>query len=454
MASGAFGKFTGNTIGEAAAFAAGIAIAPLLEPVVQELRNQTWAQAPDRPLDAEVAAEAVAEGFLSEAQGKSEAALTGIASTPFETLVELSREAPAVAEARNLIRRNAITLDQLHHAYAKAKIEPQFWPALDVLIQAPIPPAVAALAAVRGLIPDEGTLPVAPPTEQGKVPAFPVYNISGKAAAAAAGFSEEVYSVMVGINGRPMSLHEAASAYFRGIIELADYYRAVSEGDTRNEWREAILEQAREIITAHDAVENTIRGYSDQATMFERTARHGMSTDDTTILFQNAGRPLSVHQITTGLARGGSFHPEPGELTDPYEASVHESNIKPAYYELAIANKYTLPGYFVIKAMLAAGTITEAEGEQLFREEGWPPDLAAKAASALAGSAKTAPADSHVKSSETAAITAIRKAYVGGARNRGEATSALTQLGVSAETQDGLFKSWDVQKAIEAAAAP
>src|SRR5262249_50702709 len=130
---------------------------------------------------------------------------------------------------------------------------------------------------------------------------------------------------------------------------------------------------------------NHLRGYSKAADMLAGAARHGMTEADTNLLFQNAGRPLNIHQITTGLARGGKFNPEPGELTDPFEASSHESNIKPSYYDLHIANRYTLPTAFEIRGLLQGGAITEAEGETLYLQIGRPPDLAKKIATYFAG---------------------------------------------------------------------
>jgi hypothetical protein len=366
----------GNSVGEAAAFAAGLAIGPALEPLLQALKNETWPQYPDRPLEPDDAADVVAEGFITEKQGAAEAILTGTSATRFGHLAESARAGPAISEARELVRRKQLTKDQLHLAYRKAKIDPQWFTALDVLLDTPLSPQVAALAAVRGLIDDEGTLPVSPPTETGVIPPFPVYPISGKAAAAAVGLSEDAYSVMVGINGRPMSLHEAASAYFRGIIELPDYYRAVSEGDTRNEWRDAILEQARQIISAHDWVELHLRGYISQDEMYAGTANHGMSKDDTDRLFRVLGRPMTAHQITLGLARGATFKPLSGELTDPYEAAAHESNVKPSYYDLWIAaGKYSYPPLFQLNQLVKANAISADTAKDWATKGGLAPEV-------------------------------------------------------------------------------
>jgi hypothetical protein len=436
----------GSSVGEAAAFAAGLAISPALEPLLQALKNETWPQYPDRPLDPGDIADTVAEGFVSEATGAKEAGLTGTSETRFGHLVENTRAGVAITEARELVRRKKMTTAQLHVAYRKAKIDPQWFAALDVLLDTPLPPAVAALAAVRGLIDDEGTLPVSPPTARGKIDPFPVYPISGKAAAAAAGFSEDAYSVMVGINGRPMSLHEAASAYFRGIIDLPDFYRAVSEGDTRNEWRDAILEQARQIITAHDWVELHLRGYIDAAEMYAGTANHGMSVEDTDRLFKVLGRPMTAHQITLGLKRGAAFHPEPGEITDPYEAAAHESNVKPSYYDLWIAaGQYSYPPLFQLNQLVKSNAITAATAEDWATKSGYAPEVIA----ALGTFWENEQASSGSGTSKPKALTysQIHASWRHQVFTDAQALTELEGIGYSASRAQTLLDTWKAQAA-------
>jgi hypothetical protein len=298
------------------------------------------------------------------------------------------------------------------------------------------------------LLADPGLMPVQLDTSGGVVPAYPQATIDTLTEAASGGVNEDRLRVLVGSIGLPMSTKEAADAVFRGIIEKSDFYRSILEGDVRPEWADAIFAQAAEIITAHDAVENTLRGYTDTTTMYAQTARHGMSEADTTTLYQNAGRPLNVHAITTGLARGGTFQPEPGELTDPYEASVHESNIKPAYYDLAIANKYTIPGYFVIEALVKAGSLAPADAGTYFLQSGWPPDLVTKVVASLSTGTSTS-TPKIVTSATTAAVTAVRKAYLAGQLDAAGATQELTGLGETPAAIAGFLAAADTQKRVE-----
>ena len=437
-----FGKFTGNTIGEAAAFAAGVAIAPLLEPVVQELRNQSWQEAPSRPLDPATAAQGVAEHKIAEGAGASEAAMSGIGATPFANLVAIMRKAPGIAEGLHLIQRGQLAPSDFLTVLQRNGLEDEFITAYQNLSatglrpwDVPLSPQELAVGIVRSLVPDPGFLPVTLDTEGGKVQSYTPANIDAVKEAAESGTDSERLRVMVGSFGRPPGPVETARATFRQIIDRADFNRGILESDIRPEWADALFEVAREILTAHDWVELHLRGYITKQEMYDGTALHGMSPEDTDRLFNVLGRPLTVHQITTGLARGGTFQPVPGELTDPYEASVHESNIKPAYYDLAIANKYTLPGYFVIKAMLTAGTITEAEGAQLFKEEGWPPDLAEKAAAALAPAGSTG---------KRLTQSQIHAAFKAGTLSEADALARLEQDGYSPGDAQLLVDTWQV----------
>jgi hypothetical protein len=81
------------------------------------------------------------------------------------------------------------------------------------------------------------------------------------AEAAANGFDHDRLGVLVGLQGLPMGVIEAAQAYFRGVITHGDYIRAFNESNNRNEWAAAVLEYAKQIPTARDYIENALRGY-------------------------------------------------------------------------------------------------------------------------------------------------------------------------------------------------
>lgn len=442
------GKFLGNTVGEAAAFAAGVAIGPVLEPLLQALRNETWSLYPDRPLDAEAVAELVAQGLLPAADGAKEAALTGISKTLFGLLVQATQEAPEVGETIELWRRGLITDKQVDVALAKAKLLPDYREAVKDLYFDRLDPAVIATAIQRGIVADPGFLPVGPPDGEGKVAAFPTSDLDPLAEAKAQGVNRERLFVETAIVGNPASPQQAASGVFRGIIEKIDYYRAIAEGNTRNEWADAIFEQARQILTVHEYVEARLRGWIDTQAMYDGAAQHGMSEADTDLLFKVNGRPIPIHQVTTGLARGGVYDGDFSHVPEAYIRSLEEGNQRPEWYSLSYANRYSLPSVFVMRALTQDGTWSREKAEQRLLESGWIPADATEAAAKWSGGTSTT-ATTATKRFVTSALTAISKDYVALTMTEAEAREHLDALDVPAADQAALFKVWDVQRAVQ-----
>lgn len=449
-------------VGTAAGVAVGGAASAALDPALEPAKQDSWKKHPGKVLDAGRLAELVAQGLTKLDTAYERASRSGWSANNVDALVQLALEAPSVAETLELWRRNPtrpaseqITVEQVDHALAKAKIEPQYWPLLKELVNERLSPAEIALAIIRGLINDPGFMPVQLDTSGGVVPSYPVSEFDAVAEAAASGIDRERLRVMVGAIGRPMSPHEGASAVFRNIIKRGDYNKLILEGDIRPEWGDPLFEQAREILSVTQYAESHLRGYTpDLDTMFANMAKHGMSREDAELLFLNQGRPLALHQITTGLERGGEYNGPTDHIPPVYFDAVRESNVKPPYYNLDYANRYSYPTGFMIKAEAVAGELAKADTEQLLRELGWSPKWAtffsekwaAKAATAGTGATiKTSPV---VKSQETAAITLLRKAYVDGSYDQATADSFLAALDHNAAERVAVFKIWDVMRGI------
>lgn len=448
MASFLEGGIVGLAVGEAG----GAIVEPALEPTRQEAEKAVQA----RILELHQLAELVATALASVDAVTEDAQRNGYAPDQLRAAIQLALKAPPYSEVLDLWRRNAtrpaseqISERQVDHALAKSGIEYQYWPALKELINARLSAQELALAVVRGLIPDAGILPVSPPTAPGSVPAFPTFDIDTLAEALASGFDKERFSVLVGSMGRPMPVNEAARATFRQLIQRVDFDRAIAEGDIRNEWRDALFDVAREILSPTQYAESFLRGYTpDIESMFANMAKHGMSRDDAELLFLNQGRPLNIHQITTGEARGGSYNGPTDQIPEAFLNAVRESNIKPPYYNLDYANRYSYPSAFFFRLLQTTGALSAAEAEQRYLELGWPPDLAHEIAQALAPKASAPQESAVVKSQRTAAITALRKAYVEGAYDRTTTDSFLSALDHDADDRAQILAIWDVMRGI------
>jgi hypothetical protein len=325
--------------GGAVARASSEGVSPVLEPV----RQHAWQRNQVRVLDPESAARLRAQGLIQTDDATEEASRSGVSPNRLAALVAMLQTAPGMADLNQMLNRDTIERPDFNEAMAKHQIPPKWWDALYDLTQDKLDPAQVAAAIHRGLIPDPGLLKGEQPSGARKVESYPVYPIDALKEAAADGYDRARLGVLVGLQGLPMGPHEAAQALFRGIITHGDYIAAFNESNNRNEWAEAVLAQSRQIPTARDFFENALRGYHEFDWALEQAKRHGMSEADATVIYQNQGRPMNIRQITQALARGAKFHPEPGELTDPYDASVVEGNVKPGYYELAKSLRYTYP---------------------------------------------------------------------------------------------------------------
>jgi hypothetical protein len=436
-----FGRFFGSAASTGAGFAIGVATAPTLDPILQEISNAAWSLHPDKPIDVHTLASGVSQGQIPYEWATDEAARTGFNKERFDHMVEAATVGPGVSEAFRLWRRGVIEDPAFKRALTRAGIEDEWITALIKTKREMLDPAQLAAGIHRGLIADPGLLLGEQPSDPRKVASYPVYDIKALAEAEAHGYTRDDLGVLVGLQGLPMGPHEAAQALFRGIITRGDYIAAFNESNSRNEWAQAVLEQSRQIPTARDFFENALRGYHDFSWALDQAKRHGMSEEDATVIYQNQGRPMNIRQITQALSRGGKFKPEPGELKDPYMASIVEGNVKPAYYDLALSLKYTLPSPFVMRQLTNSGVWTEKKAAQRLKDSGWLPDDADEAAKAWAEPA-AAKADTHVAKAQTQLWTALHSAYMAGDATDAFVTTKLPHAGVATATVPKVIATW------------
>ena len=450
--AGFFGKFFGNTISEAAGFGIGESLKKPIEPVLQEITNETWraavAAGVNVPLEPGDAADIVAEDVELQDWGADQAAQLGVGADQFDALVREALNAPGISELLTLLRRNENFDDNFAHGLRKNKLEALWDPFIKALIAVLLSPQQIALGMVRSVIDDQGLLAVKLDTSGSNVAQYPQYPGDGVKEALMSGVDEDRLRVMVGEIGLPMAAIAAAQAEFRNIINKPAYYQAILEGDTRPEWADAIYEYARQIPTAHDFIEMRLRNYytTDQQ-LYDATARHGMSEADTDVLFQVTGRPLSWHQTWTGLRRGGTLGGPIDDIDPAFLDALRKSNIRPEYYNLAWADRNPLPAPFMIRQWLKDGGDTTVAHDWLW-EQGWLEVDIDRIITEYAGKGSTT-VNTHVKSAQTAVISAAKKAYLGGSLTPADATSRLIASGLSSADAASIIAQWNVIAQIE-----
>lgn len=440
-------KFAGQTVEYAVGFGLGFALGRALTPIGNTIIQEAYGKDPNKPLDVHDVAAMIAEAIDVPGGADAEGVRTGYDPARTAALGVLQHTAPGVGELLTLLRRQAITEAQLAHGFRKAKIEGEWDAPLATLKDLRVDPAVIATAIQRGVMVDPGLLPVGPPSGVGKVTPMPVSPLPTEREAADSGVDLERLAVYARIVGLPASPDLAARMTFRGIIDRIDFDRAIAEGNTRNEWAPFLFEGFREILTSHEYAELRLRGWIDTTAMQAGAAKHGMSQADIDLLEKMIGRPLAVHQIVTGIARGGTYGGEYADVPEPYLKALQESSVRPEWGNLAYHNRYTLPGAFVLRRLLQDGAITAAEGEELFLEEAWRPDLAKKVADAY-GTTVTHKPDPHVVKAANQLWTTIHKSYIDSESGDADATSALQALGVAADAQPKVIALWTHEREI------
>jgi hypothetical protein len=202
---------------------------------------------------------------------------------------------------------------------------------------------------------------------------------------------------------------------------------------------------SRQILTASEYQEAALRGILTNEQANAKAAQHGMTTEDAQLLFQILGRPLTVHQITTGLARGGEFGGTYADVPEPYRDAIRRSNIRPEYARLAYANRYTYPSAFVLRSLAQSGDLGDASAvEAILLDIGWPPTLAAKVAPLWVGG--SGGADPHVTKAENQLWTTLHRSYVAEETDDPTATATLGTLGVTATAQPEVLALWQAER--------
>ena len=445
--AGIVGKLLLGGASEAVAFAGGVAIAPTLAPVLQELENTTWAEFPVKPPPAVTLALGVAQGQVDEATARQWAKETGFGDAAMTALIDIANTGPGVAEAFTLWRRDAINDDGFKRAAKRAGLEPEWITALLKVKDVLLTPAELAVMIQRTVVPNPDILPNQPSTAGSNVPPMPVVDIDVLAEARGSGTNLDRLRAKARIIGLPASPDLAARMHFRDIITEGAYNQAILEGNTRGEWAQFLLDGFRDILTSGQYVERQLRGFTDRKGRLADTAKHGMSIEDSDKLYEVLGRSPSIHTLVVGLARGGKYPGSYANVPEPYRSEIQRSNIREEWSEVVYAARYSYPSAFVLRSLAEAGDLGDtAAVHQILLEIGWPPKLAEQVSAKW--QPKGAAADPHVAKAQTQLWNRAHSSYVADESTDAQATTALTAAGVAAATIPQVLTTWQAEKAL------
>lgn len=435
---GALGDMAKSSAGEAVAFGLGFALGRALEPVGTELLQEAWQAAPIKAPDAQLLAEGVAQGQVDEGEAKAWAEKHGYSSTAFAAMVDIANVGPAIGAAYAALRRGFLTDAEFETALKRTGLEEQWNAAMLKLADELLDPGAIATAVHRGIMAGGGLIIREPPIGQGKIPHVPQSTLSAVEEFAGHGIDAERARILVGNTGLPLALGQMLQLLNRGDATEDDVRRSIAQSNVRNEYMDAALNLRRRLLTPHEYVEGRLRGWLTDAQMRDGAALSGMEPDDADLLAKLSGRPLSFHQVFIGERRGGVYNGPTNQIDVAFLKSLQESNVRPEWYSLAWAQRYSYPGVFVLRAMAAAGDLSVAETEQVLLYIGWEPTFAKKVSSRWAASASGGGKD------ETKAE--LLDEFAGGYMAEPELRKALGNLGYTGHAQDLLVHLADARR--------
>lgn len=456
--------------------AIGGAAAAAFAPAIERPRQDAWAAAPNRLPEIGLLAALVAGGKIELKSAHNMAARLGYDTGPFDSMVWLAQnrlDFPLMLrlwrQFPNYTAPDGSTIDQLvNRTLAHEQLDWNYH-GLVTNLQYAERPGIGDIAysVVRGYLPTNLDLPVAPPSGSDYVPRFPQSNKLAEDLAKEIGFNENMLELMVARSGLSMAPVMAAQANFRTHAKEAldnlgptpnlgdmgmskqvgdqDYRLAISEGDLRTEWADAVKATSRQILTSDQYAELHLRGWITREERNVLASQHGMASGNSELLYQLKRRPLSPHQIKQALARGAKFDTANAPFDDPYLASVHEGDLGPEWYDMAIKLQGSYPPLFQVNRLVTAGIIDAATGADWMRKAG-EADEVVTALEQYWQSQGGSKGDPHVTKAETQLWTATHKSYVGEMIDAPTATAAIEAAGVSATAAPQVINLWNHER--------
>jgi hypothetical protein len=443
-------QVTEGALANGVGFGLALTAAPALTPLATALRQTAFTADPNLAPDVYQLAAGVAQGQVDPAAALDWAHKHGISDSAFAALVQIANTGPPLGLAFEAWRRGTLSTGDFQDALNRAAIEPRWWPALRDLKTSRLDLGAIATAVHRGIMADSGLLVTPVPGGSGTVPRIPVSSLDTLAEFAAHGVDPERARVLVADTGLPLALGEMLQLYNRNKVSATDVKVSIAESNVRNEYMDVALDLARRLLTPHEYAEAELRGVLSPQEAVNGAGLSGIDPADYATLFAILGRPLSIHQVTTGLARGGTYG---GTYSDvpagPYRDAIRRSAVRPEYASLDYANRFSYPSGFQIKS--EAADLGKAQTQQLLLEVGWSPHWADVFSTKWSGAGTGAAAvDPHVKKAQSSLFTEAHKAYVKVGLSQAQVTPALTKLAVSPADQQEVFSLWDVEKQLAA----
>jgi len=434
------GRFFGRTVSEGAAYALGVATAPVLAPAVREIQNTVNAAYPIVPPDVGTLAAGVATGQVDETQARAWAAQRGFGEAQFSALVAISDVGPGIGQLYSGWRRGELTTGEFNRGLDRLSIEPEWWPALRSLKEVRLSPEDVANAVQQGFIPEAGLLPGASSGSPPFTIPTETVPIGAVSEAAAAGLDRDRLQVLAQLSGNPPGPMELLDMWNRGIVTEESVDHGIREGRTKTKWAPAIKELRHFLMSPAEVAGLRLRGWIDAAESYRLGALRGASPETMDGLFLNRGRPMTPLQMWRAIRRGDATKAD-------FDRAVKQSDIRPEYTKWEWAIRFTYPSLFQLNRLVTSGAFTVARGRQILMYQGWEEtDVDAMVSwwESQGGASGTKWADR----ARSRLFTVAHNEYLDGSIDDAQAHELLARVGATAGEQTTIVELWTAELGI------
>lgn len=359
-----------------------------LAPVNQDLIEQS----PQSLLDPATAAAAQVRGWYERSDGAGDAAKGGINAKRYDALLGMAAQWPSLSESLELWRRGEITEGEAAGLLQKNGVAEEYIGKLLTLKRQHVGPADAALAVLRGYIPE----------------------VEGAEIAAYEGINAEDFKLLVYNTGEPPGLMQLLEAYRRGFIDDARLNLGIRQSRVRDEWHDVVEKLRFERASPADAVNGVVQGHLTRAEALTIAEQGGLAPEDFDWLVENAGNPIAPMQALELYNRGLITKAR-------VEEAIREGRTKDKYIPEVLELHTKLPPVFEVVKMVATGGISPERGAELLKHEGYPEDI-------IAGLVHAATSEQSSKAKALSA-TQVEQLYEELAFSEDEALKHLATLG-------------------------
>ncbi len=314
-------------------------------------------------LSAPDAASAVVRGFMSDADGQAEAAKSGVSAAVFQTLVELSGDAPGPQQLAEALRRGAIAESgsgpnstSFEQGIREGRLADKWTGVIKELALDWPTPVNALNAQLKGAFSGD----------------------EGKALYQKLGGDLQFYDWLLFSEGSAPTTDQAALMARRGVIakdgtgpDAVSYEQAFLEGPWRNKWSPAFWEASQYIPTAREVITLLKDGAVDKATAAAWMKRAG--ADDATAAAFIAEADTALLSDYKGLTTNTVLNMYYNRLVSEADATtiLESLHVSPqavplmlAYADLQKAISQQSSAVNRVGTLYAARKITEATAKQ------------------------------------------------------------------------------------------